>query len=211
MVIADVARGDGKDFSTFHVMDIATNTQVAEYKGQLSPKEFGYFLVAIATEYNMALLVVENASIGWAAIDSVLERGYKNLYYSPKSDNLTSDSYFNKYESSDNVTPGFTMSLRTRPLVVNKFREYVGDKSVTIRSKRLLEEMKVFVWKNGRPEAQSGYNDDLVMPFGVAMYLRDTSLKFQQQSHDLTRATLSNFSKGTSLLMLSSETKEEEN
>jgi hypothetical protein len=198
MVIADVARGDGKDFSTFHVMDIATNTQVAEYKGQMSPKEFGYFLVAIATEYNQALLVVENASIGWAAIDSVLERGYRNLYYSPKSDNLTVDSYFNKYESSDNVTPGFTMSLRTRPLVVNKFREYVGDKSVTIRSKRLLEEMKVFVWKNGRPEAQSGYNDDLVMPFGVAMYLRDTSLKFQQQSHDLTRATLSHFSKGTS-------------
>jgi hypothetical protein len=36
------------------------------------------------------------------------------------------------------MTPGFTMSLRTRPLVVNKFREYVGDRSVTIRSKRLL-------------------------------------------------------------------------
>ena len=87
------------------------------------------------------------------------------------------------------------MSLRTRPLVVNKFREYVGDRSVTIRSKRLLEEMKVFIWKNGRPEAQVGYNDDLVMPFGVAMYLRDTSLKFQQQSHDLTRAALNNFSK----------------
>jgi hypothetical protein len=197
MVVADVARGDGKDFSTFHVMDIATNTQVAEYKGQLPPKEFGYFLVGIATEYNQALLVIENASIGWATIESVLERGYKNIYYSPKSDTLTSDSYFNKYENSDNVTPGFTMSLRTRPLVVNKFREYVGDRSVTIRSKRLLEEMKVFIWKNGRPEAQVGYNDDLVMPFGVAMYLRDTSLKFQQQSHDLTRAALNNFSKGS--------------
>jgi hypothetical protein len=197
MVVADVARGDGKDFSTFHVMDIATNTQVAEYKGQMSPKEFGYFLVGVATEYNQALLVVENASIGWAAIESVLERGYRNVYYSPKSDTLTSDSYFNQYENSDNVTPGFTMSMRTRPLIVNKFREYVGDRSVTIRSKRLLEEMKVFVWKNGRPEAQTGYNDDLVMPFGIAMYLRDTSLKFQQQSHDLTRATLSNFSKGT--------------
>jgi hypothetical protein len=197
MVVADVARGDGKDFSTFHVMDIATNTQVAEYKGQMSPKEFGYFLVGVATEYNQALLVVENASIGWAAIESVLERGYRNVYYSPKSDTLTSDSYFNQYENSDNVTPGFTMSMRTRPLIVNKFREYVGDRSVTIRSKRLLEEMKVFVWKNGRPEAQTGYNDDLVMPFGIAMYLRDTSLKFQQQSHDLTRATLNNFSKGT--------------
>jgi hypothetical protein len=89
------------------------------------------------------------------------------------------------------------MSLRTRPLVINKFREYVGDRSVTIKSKRLLEEMKVFVWKNGRPEAQSGYNDDLVMPVGIAMYLRDTSLKFRQQAHDLSRATLNNFSKGT--------------
>ena len=40
------------------------------------------------------------------------------------------------------MTPGFTMSMRTRPLVINKFREYVGDKSVVIQSKRLLEEMK---------------------------------------------------------------------
>jgi hypothetical protein len=42
--------------------------------------------------------------------------------------------------------------------------------------------MKVFIWKNGRPEAQTGYNDDLVMSFGIGMFLRDTSLKFQQQS-----------------------------
>tara|TARA_R110000764_G_scaffold209093_1_gene294719 strand:- start:160 stop:519 length:360 start_codon:yes stop_codon:yes gene_type:complete len=80
--------------------------------------------------------------------------------------------------------------MRTRPLCINKFREFVGDKSVIIRSKRLIEEMKVFIWKNGRPEAQTGYNDDLVMSFGIGMFLRDTSLKFQQQSLDMTRATL---------------------
>ena len=57
--------------------------------------------------------------------------------------------------------------------------------------------MKVFVWKNGRPEAQSGYNDDLVMSFGIGMFLRDTSLKFQQMSHDMTRAALGNMSKTT--------------
>ena len=50
--------------------------------------------------------------------------------------------------------------------------------------------MKVFIWKNGRPEAQTGYNDELVMSFGIGMFLRDTSLKFQQQSLDMTRATL---------------------
>ena len=195
MLVADVARGDGRDFSAFHVIDIATNTQVAEYKGQLPPKEFGYFLVGVATEYNQALLVVENANIGWATIDAILERGYPNMYYSPKAEALTVESYFNKYENSDNVTPGFTMSLRTRPLVINKLREYIGDRSVTIKSKRLLEEMKVFVWKNGRAEAQSGYNDDLIMSFGMGMYLRDTSLKFRQQSHDLTRAALGGISK----------------
>ena len=93
------------------------------------------------------------------------------------------------------MTPGFTMSMRTRPLCINKFREFVGDRSTTIQSKRLLEEMKVFIWKNGRPEAQTGYNDDLVMSFGIAMFLRDTSLKFQQQSLDSARAALKNLTK----------------
>ena len=197
MITADVARGDGKDFSTAHVIDIQTNTQVAEYRGQMSPKEFGYFLVGLGAEYNNALLAVENASIGWAALDSIIERGYSNLYHSPKSDQLTADSYLKVFEGNSDMTPGFTMSMRSRPLVVNKFREYVGDRSVTIRSKRLLEEMKVFIWRNGRPEAQSGYNDDLVMAFGIGMYLRDTSLKFQQHSHDMTRATLGSINKNT--------------
>jgi hypothetical protein len=199
MITADVARGDGKDFSTAHVIDIQTNTQVAEYRGQMPPKEFGYFLVGLGSEYNNAMLVVENASIGWATLDSIIERGYRNLYHSPKSDQLTAESYLKVFEGNSEMTPGFTMSMRTRPLIVNKFREYVGDRSVTIHSKRLLEEMKVFVWKNGRPEAQTGYNDDLVMAFGIAMYLRDTSLKFQQHSHDMTRAALGNMSKSTYL------------
>jgi hypothetical protein len=190
MIVADVARGDGKDYSGCHVMDIQTNTQVAEYKGQMPPKEFGYFLTGLATEYNNAMLVVENANIGWATLDAVQERGYRNLYQSPKSDQLTAESYLRVYEGNSEMIPGFTMSMRTRPLCINKFREMVGDRSVTIRSKRLLEEMKVFVWKNGRPEAQTGYNDDLVMSFGIGMFLRDTSLKFQQQSLDMTRATL---------------------
>ena len=93
------------------------------------------------------------------------------------------------------MTPGFTMSLRTRPLVINKGREYFGDHSVIIRSKRLIEEMKVFVWKNGRAEAQTGYNDDLVMSYSMGMYLRDTALKNKAQGIELTRAALNNISR----------------
>jgi hypothetical protein len=195
IVVADVARGDGKDFSACHVFDVETNAQVAEFKSQLPPKEFGYFLVSLATEYNEALLVIENANIGWSAIDSVIERGYRNLYYSPKSDSPASDSYFNKYEDHSKMTPGFTMSLKTRPLVINKGREYFGDHSVIIRSKRLIEEMKVFIWRNGRAEAQSGYNDDLVMSYSTAMYLRDTALKNKAQGIELSKATINNISR----------------
>ena len=195
MVVADVARGDGKDFSVFHIFDIETNAQVACYKGQLPPKEFGYLLCGIATEYNEALLVVENNNVGWATLDAIQERGYRNLYYSPKSDIVNSDSYFSKYEDTSKMTPGFTMSLRTRPLVINKGREYFGDHSVLIRDKRLLEEMKVFVWKNGRAEAQTGYNDDMVMSYSIAMYIRDTALKYRQQGIELTKATLNNIQK----------------
>jgi hypothetical protein len=197
LISADVARGDGKDFSTAHVIDIATNTQVAEFKGQLPPKEFGYFLVGLAAEYNNAMLCPENANIGWATIDAIKERGYRNLYHSPKSDKLTAESYLQTYEGNSEMVPGFTMSMRTRPLIINKFREFVGDRSVTIRSKRLIEEMRVFIWKNGRPEAQVGYNDDLVMAFGIAMFLRDTSLKFQQESLDRAKAALGNVSKNS--------------
>jgi hypothetical protein len=132
MVVADVARGDSKDFSAFHVIDIESNTQVAEYRSQISPKEFGYLLVSIATEYNDALLVVENANIGWATLDAIIERAYKNLYYSPKSDTLNAESYLERLDDPSRMVPGFTMNLRTRPLVINKFREYVGDKSVVI-------------------------------------------------------------------------------
>lgn len=192
MVVADVARGDGKDYSACHVIDIENNVQVAEYKGQMGTKEFGHLLVGLATEYNEAMLVIENANIGWATIQVAIDRQYSNLYYSQRSDSANVDSYFDKYQDHSKMVAGFTMSSRTRPMVIGKFQEYISDKGVTIQSKRLIEEMKVFIWKNGRAEAQTGYNDDLVMAFGIAMYIRDTALKLRQRGIDLTKQTLSN-------------------
>jgi hypothetical protein len=193
MVVADVARGDSKDYSAFHVFDIETCVQVGEYKGKLSPKDFGNVLVAISSEYNDALLVVENANIGWATIEQILEREYRNLYYSAKSQTETVESYMRKFER-DQLVPGFTMSMRTRPLVIAKAMEYVREKSVTIQSKRTLGEMRVFVWKNGKAQAQTNYNDDLLIALATALYVRDTALKLRQQGIDLTRAQLSSFS-----------------
>ena len=192
MVVADVARGDSADYSAFHIFDIESCTQVGEYKGKLSPKDFGNVLVGIASEFNEALLVVENANIGWATIEQILERQYSNLYYSSTSQMETVESYMSKYER-DKLVPGFTMSVRTRPLVVAKMIEYIRERGVTIQSKRLLGEMRVFVWKNGKPQAQVNYNDDLLMAAATALYVRDTALRLRQQGMDLARAQLSSF------------------
>lgn len=82
-------RGDGNDYSAFHVIDVENMEQVAEYKGKLDTKTYGNMLVSIATEYNDALLVVENANIGWAVIQQIIDRGYQNLYYTYKEDGYT--------------------------------------------------------------------------------------------------------------------------
>ena len=194
MILADVARGDGKDYSAFHIIDTETNTQVGEYKGQIGTKEFGHLLFGIGTEYNNALLVVENASVGWSTIQTLIERGYPNLYYSPKSGELSAESYFDQYADTSKMVAGFTMSSRTRPICISKLQESISDRGVIIQSKRLIEEMKVFVWKHGRAEAQIGYNDDLTMSFAMGQYMRETSFKFKQHGIDLAKSMLNSIS-----------------
>ena len=56
-----------------------------------------------------------------------------------------------------------------------------------------MGEMRVFVWKNGKAQAQTRYNDDLIISCATALYVRDTALRMRQQGMDLTRAQLSSF------------------
>ena len=199
MIVADVARGDSKDYSAFHIIDIEEAKQIGEFKSQIGTKEFGHMLVAIATEYNNALLVIENANIGWNTIQVVIDKGYKNLYYSPKGEAATNaDAFLAKWHDivdTSKMVPGFTMSMKTRPLTIGKLDAYLREKSVIIQGKRTMEEMRTFIWKNGRAEAQMGYNDDLIMSLATGCYVRDTALKFAQQGIDLTNAALNNWSK----------------
>ena len=56
-----------------------------------------------------------------------------------------------------------------------------------------MSEMRVFIWKNGKAQAQDRYNDDLIMSCATALYVRDTALRLRQQGIDLARAQLSSF------------------
>ena len=107
------------------------------------------------------------------------------------------------------MVPGFTMSMKTRPLTIGKLDAYLRDKAITIQGKRTLEEMRTFIWKNGRAEAQIGYNDDLVMSLATACYVRDTALKFAQQGVDITKAALKNFTKSAPMIYKGGVSKKE--
>jgi hypothetical protein len=166
----------------------------------LDTKDFGNFLVSLATEYNNALLVIENANIGWAAIQQVLDRGYANLYYTSRDlkyvdvDNQLS----NKYRSEDrSMVAGFSTTSRTRPLIISKLEEYVREKSIIIRSVRTIDELFTFIWNNGRAEAMRGYNDDLTMALAISLWVRDTSLRLRQEGIDLTKQAINSISSYT--------------
>jgi len=199
VVVADVARGDGGDYSAFHVLDIKTMQQVAEYKGKIGTTEYGNMLISVATEWNNALLVIENANIGWAVLQVAIDKGYENLYYSYKQDAyVDEDVHLRKgydLKNKGQKVPGFSTTSKTRPLIISKLETYFREKSPVVKSKRLVDELYVFIWNGSRAEAQRGYNDDLVMAFGIALWVRDTALRLHQQGVDLSRKALSGFGK----------------
>lgn len=73
----------------------------------------------------------------------------------------------------------------------------MNDRLPIIQSQRLLDELRVFIWKNGKAQALHGYNDDLVMAWSIGLFLRDTALRFRKTAVDLAYASLNSFSKTT--------------
>ena len=197
VVSADVSRGDGTDYSAFHIIDIESLEQVAEYKGKISTQDFGNMLVNVASEYNNALLVVENNNIGWAAIQQVIDREYPNLFYTSKDLQYVDVQHqmTNKYRAQErNMVPGFSTTSKTRPLIIAKLEEMFREESVMVHSQRLIDELFVFIYNGNRAEAMSGYNDDLVMSFAIALWVRDTALRLRTEGVELSKIAISGIS-----------------
>jgi hypothetical protein len=147
-------------------------------------------LIEVGTFYNDALMVVENATQGWAVLQTIINRQYKNLFYMSEDPLVVEQGRLltNKWTQYDRKkVPGFTTSSKTRPLIISKLDEYLRNKTVIIHSDRLLNEMLTFIWENGKAVAQENYNDDLIMAMAIGLWVRDTSLKLYQQNIDLMK------------------------
>ncbi len=137
LLIADVARGDGSDFSVAHVFDVSTMEQVAEYQGKITPDRFAPHLYSIATEFNNALLVIENNSLGIGVLTRLQDLEYSNLYYSMKS---THEYVEASYTEQTSIIAGFSTTVKTRPMIIAKLEEFIRNKVLKIRSRRLFKE-----------------------------------------------------------------------
>ena len=186
VISADVARGDSKDYSTFHIIDVNEGELVAEYKGKIRPDNFAELLSEWGHKYNKALLCPENNSFGYATILKLQDLQYPRLYYRQRK-----GVYIGGYvpKQSPDVA-GFTTNGKTRSMILGKLEEILRNKQLIIRSSRTFEELKTFTWNTGRAEAKRGFNDDLVMSLAIGAWLYDSSSDYSVSSKNLNQAML---------------------
>ena len=185
---ADVARGDGQDYSTFHIFNLETSQIVAEYKGKPTPDIFADLIFQTGKEFGECMTVVENNSVGWTVLNKLEEMSYPNIYYSRKSTHELVEPHL---AETSGVIPGFSTTMKTRPLIVAKMEEFVRNKLITIKSKRLYNEMKTFIWHNGKAQAMKKHNDDLIMAVAIGCWVKDTAFTVNQRAVAYQKAFLS--------------------
>ncbi len=202
VLVADVSRGDGMDYSAFHIYDVDTMEHCASFKSKIDTRDFAYLIMSAATEWNKALLVVENHSVGWDVIQECLNAKYPNLYYSFRNDpffdpNIQLRKNYDLQDKKD-MTPGFTSSTKVRMNLISKLEMYFTDPNTPLDMKclRTINELKTFMWINGKPQANKGGHDDLVMALCMLLFVRDTALRMRSMGVELTKRTVGNIHRG---------------
>lgn len=160
---ADVAEGlaDG-DYSVATVGSEDFDL-VASWYGHIDPDLFGKELVKLAKWYNEAYLGIEHNNHGLTTIKSVMREEYWNLYYQKSYDKIT-----------DKLTQkvGWTTSMRTKPMMIDKLAEFIRERYLGIKWDTLISECFTYIIEdNGSTNAQTGCHDDTVMSTAIMLQL----------------------------------------
>lgn len=182
----EVGTGD-LDWSVGHVLDLESGEQVAEYRSQLLPEEFGWDLADLGERYNWALIAVERNNEGGTVI-LTLERAcsYGNLYkhldwWRRELPRRGKGHVTTQTQGRMREILGFPTTNKTRPILLNRIRYFLSEHPDKIHSLKLMEECSTFIRnqdKQGRPEAAEGCHDDCVIAAGIAQYVRAVRLGY---------------------------------
>ena len=139
-IAADVASGDGGDFSNAIVYRMGNgqepDTQVANWHGWINPSQFARVICALGVWYHMAEVAIEYMSYGITTGNDVYRvLDYPNVYRWKHLDRVA--------QSNTNLVHWQTTS-KTRPEAINRMNEALLDRTIILRDKHLIEEMRDF-------------------------------------------------------------------
>jgi len=188
IISADVARGDGADFSTFHVIDTNESEVVCEFKCKTPPDQFAIILMEASKRYNSAMLCPESNTYGYAVLMKLKELKCQDVYFEKEKDRISA-----LYGDGPISKAGFSTQGPSRSKILTKLEEVLRNKQIKIYSSRFYEEVKTFVWNGKKPQAMRGKNDDLVISLAIGIWLYDTSSFHGKSSADVNKAMLAGF------------------
>lgn len=157
--------------------------QVAEYYNRVLPQTLGEISYEYGKRYNDAYVIVDvTGGYGAQTLEKLFELGYENVHYGEISHKPTRDR-LNGYikvsqktlpdgkVSKVDLIPGFFIG-NNRGSVLIEFQRSINMGDVTIRSSRLLDEMKTFVTVSGNRVAdhKRSFHDDSIMSTAMALY-----------------------------------------
>lgn len=179
-VIGGDTAGDGSDFFASHVLDNTNGNQVAVVHHQYDEDRYAEQMYCLGRYYNTALIGIE-INFSTYPNKELARLNYPKLYVREVPDTFTGQLQ-KKF--------GFRTSTITRPAIIANLVEIVRDHIELINDSKTLGEMITFV-KNerGKPEAQEGKHDDLVISLAIAHGIRD------QQAYTVDKAEQFDISK----------------
>lgn len=151
---ADVAEGgeDG-DYSTATLIDAKTWEELAHLHGHWEPDEFAELLHQVAEAYD-AEIAVERNNHGHAVLTNLKRLCPRRIV-----------------EGHDDK-PGWLTSAQTKPQSIDLLATALRDNLATIHTQATLDELQIYrVGKNGDTGAPSGYHDDRVMSWAIALMI----------------------------------------
>ena len=152
VMIVDVSKGRGQDYSTFNVIDISTRPfkQVAVYRNNsISPLLFPNIIYKYAKVYNEAYVVVEANDQGMVVCNG--------LYHDLEYDNLHIDSPTRAHSL------GVEINRKVKRIGCSAIKDILEEGKLDIVDQNTIMEISTFVAKGQSYEASEGNHDDLMM------------------------------------------------
>jgi phage terminase large subunit len=160
---ADVAEGNQwGDYDAAHIMDTATYEQCAVFHGHVDVDTYAEELMKGGHYYNKALICPE-VNFNPGLVLNLERQKYPRIYLRQAGDSITHDVQL-KY--------GFRTDKYNRQAIISDLVEFVRDHTIKLNDIGTLEEMLTFVRDDrGKPMAQQGKHDDLVMAFAIGLHV----------------------------------------